>query len=298
MLPLIEYIKHPKVLLTSLLREYGGWIPDKQYLQILYYLKMGKRLNLKNPQTFSEKLQWLKLYNRKPEYIQMVDKYAVKDYVARIIGKEYVIPTIGVWDKPHDIDFDSLPNRFVLKTTHGGGSDGVVICKDKTRFDKDAAIARLKRGMEQNIYKALREWPYKDVTRRIIAEEYLSGDGGELVDYKFFCFNGAPEYCQVIGGRNDLMTIDFFDMNWVHQPFHEPKHYPFAKKNIPQPNSFGEMKQLAKQLSDGIPFIRIDFYEVEGQPQFGELTFFPTSGIGGFKPMGWDLAFGKMIKLN
>ncbi len=306
MLPLAEYIKHPKILLTSLLREYGGRIPDKQYLQILYYLKMGKRLNLKNPQTFSEKLQWLKLYDRKPEYIMMGDQLAAKDYVAGIIGKEYVIPTLGVWDKPEDIDFDSLPNKFVLKTTHGGGGGSIVICKDKVSFDKRGAIRKLKTSMKQNIYRTLREWPYKYVHPRIIVEPLIENHeniGKDLIDYKLFCFGGVPKYCQVIKDRNTCETIDFFDLKWNHQPFFglntigEPV---FVPSNIvpEKPFHLDEMITIASKLSKDTFFSRIDLYDIPAGPLFGEITFYPASGIGVFTPYEYNYILGEMIHLS
>ena len=260
---------------------------------------MGKKLNLKDPQTFSEKLQWLKLYNKRPEYTMMVDKYAVKKYVADIIGKEYVIPTFGVWDKPDDIDWDILPKRFVLKTTHGGGSNGVVICKDKSTFDKMAAVKKLKKNMIQSDWRIGMEWPYKDVPHRIIAEKLLdpAPDIKDLADYKFFCFNGEPKYCQVISGRNSTMCCDFFDKDWNHQFFHEPKIYPFANPIPQRPSCFEKMWEQARLLSVEKPFSRIDFYAIGTQVFFGEITFFPTSGMGGFEPEEWDKVFGKMISL-
>lgn len=283
---------------VSLLHSFGGWLPDRLYLKWLFRLKMGKKLDLKNPKTFSEKLQWLKLYNRNPEYTKMVDKYLVKDYVADVIGKEYVIPTIGVWDKPEDIEWNKLPNQFVLKTTHGGGSTGVVICKDKETFDKQKAINRLNDSLKMDIYRLFKEWPYKDVPRRILAENYIAPNHGEkdLPDYKFFCFNGEPKYCQVIGGRNTTETIDFFDFNWNHQPFHEPRVFPHANPQPLPPQHLVQMIGLARQLAIG-SFSRIDFYDVNGQVLFGEITFFPTSGMGGFEPEEWDFKFGEMITL-
>lgn len=272
-------------------------MPDRQYLQILYYLKMHKRLNLDNPQTFSEKIQWLKLYNRRPEYTMMVDKLAVKDYVAGIIGSEYIIPTLGVWNRPEDIDFDSLPNQFVLKTTHGGGSGGVFICKDKSQMDERLVVEKMKKAMKGDIYKGYREWPYKNVKRRIIAEIYIGNQCEDLKDYKFFCFNGEPKYCQVIGGRNYAMTIDFFDTTWNHQPFHEPKQFPFSLKPVNSPHSLQLMLELSRKLSKGIPFLRVDFYEIDNHPLFGELTFYPTSGFGGFNPEEWDETLGGYITL-
>ncbi len=273
------------------------FLPDELYLRIKFRQMMGKKLNLKNPQTFSEKLQWLKLYNRRPEYTKMVDKYVVKEYVAKIIGEKYIIPTIGVWDRPEDIDFESLPNQFVLKCTHDSG--GLVICRDKAKLDKKAAIIKLRKALKQNYYRKWREWPYKNVPRRIIAEKYI-GLGPiimDLPDYKFFCFNGEPKYCQVISGRNTTMCCDFFDKNWNHQPFHEPRLYPFSDYQLEKPSNYEEMWNLAKKLAKGKPFSRIDFYEVRGKIYFGEITFFPTTGMGGFDPEVFDQIFGKMLLL-
>lgn len=259
---------------------------------------MGKKLDLDNPRTFSEKLQWLKLYDRRPEYTTMVDKYAVKDYVAGIIGKEYIISTLGVWDKPENIEWDKLPNRFVLKTTHGGGSNGVVICKDKTSFDKEKAIKILKKNMRSD-WRIQMEWPYKNVPHRIIAEKYIepAPETKDLPDYKFFCFNGEPKYCQVITGRNETMCIDFFDQEWNHQPFHEPKNYPFAAVEPQKPECYEQMWIMAEKLAKNKSFSRIDFYQVKGVIYFGEITFYPTGGIGGFDPEEWDNVFGGMLTL-
>lgn len=295
------YIKDPFRILSGVLRRMAPWISnDELYLRILFFLKQRKVLHLKNPQTFSEKLQWLKLYDRKPEYTTMVDKYAVKEYVANIIGEEYIIPTIGVWDKPEDIDWDSLPDKFVLKTTHGGGSVGVVVCKDKNSFNKEKAIHNLSQSLKQNIYTELREWPYKDVKKRIIAEPFMedfSNNSQDLPDFKFFCFNGNPIFCQVIKDRNTKETVDFFDKEWQHQSFQEPKNYPFSSKTIQAPSQHSKMLELASKLSKGHPFLRVDFYEVNGKVYFGELTFFPTSGFGGFNPEKWNNKFGSWIQL-
>lgn len=299
MLPLKEYLKHPSVLGCALLEHYGQWLSDSIYLKLMFRFKMGYRLNLRHPKTFSEKIQWLKLYNRNSEYTQMVDKYAVKEYVAKIIGEEYVIPTLGIWDKPEDIDWEKLPNQFVLKTTHGGGSTGVVICRDKTAFDKQNAIDKLNASLEMDIYKLFREWPYKNVPKRIIAEQYIEPpyDTNDLPDYKFFCFNGKPIFCQVISGRNATESIDFFDLQWNHQPFHEPRIFPHATSMLMCPQHFEKMIELSRQLADDKPFSRIDFYDVNGQVLFGEITFFPTSGMGGFDPEEWDCKFGDLIEL-
>lgn len=294
----IFYLKNINYTKKLFLSIFKMWFSDTLYLKLLYNLNFNKQLNLKNPQTFSEKIQWLKLYNRKQEYTQLVDKAEVKQYVKKIIGEEYVIPTYHIWNALDEIDVNSLPDKFVLKTTGGGGSTGVVICNDKSKFDYDAVKRKLKKSSERNIYKNFREWPYKNIRPRFIAEQLLEmPDGSDLMDYKFFCFNGEPKYCQVISGRNDVMSIDFFDMKWEHQPFHEPRNYPFAEVRPLKPINFDLMKDLSRKLADNIPFVRIDFYNINGKIYFSEITFFPTSGLGGFSPEEWDLKFGRMINL-
>lgn len=303
---LTTYIKDPYKIFAGVLRRVAPLIKDDAaYLKILYYLRMHRKLHLENPQTFSEKLQWLKLYNRRPEYTMMVDKYAVKDYVANIIGKEYVIPTLGVWERPEDIEWESLPNQFVLKTTHGGGSVGVVICRNKETFDKEKAIRLLKKSLKQDIYAELREWPYKNVRKRIIAEPLMVNDGqenGDLPDYKFFCFNGEPHYCQVIKDRHTEETIDFFDVDWQHQEFVglNPAAGPAAGPAAVCPSKpllYDKMLQIAKMLSENTPFSRIDLYEIKGKVYFGEITFYPASGMGVFRPDKYNEVLGQMINL-
>ena len=213
------------------------------------------------------------------------------------IGEKYIIPTIGVWDNPKDIEWDKLPNQFVLKCTHDSG--GLIICKDKNCLDKDAAYKKLKKCLCQNYYRKWREWPYKDVPRRIIAEEYIEPDARthDLPDYKFFCFNGEPKYCQVISGREHIMSVDFFDKDWKHQPFHEPRYLPFAEVLPEKPSRYEEMWELAGKLAKDKAFSRIDFYQVREQVFFGEITFYPTTGMGGFDPEEYDLKFGELIRL-
>lgn len=276
--------------------------PDKWYLQCLYKLRTGKKLNLKNPQTFSEKLQWLKLHNRKPEYAKMVDKIEAKKYVAEVLGtEENIIPTLGVWDNPEDIDFDILPNQFVIKCNHNSG--GLFVCRDKSKVTPakwKQIVDGLKRSLKYNYYWYTREWPYKDVKRRIFVEKYMCEKmsiSGNLIDYKWFCFNGTPKYCQVISGRNTKLCIDFFDSKWIHQEFHEPRLYPFAEEQPTKPSKLNEMIQLATKLSKGHPFIRVDFYEINEKVYFGELTFFPTDGMGLFEPEKYDMIFGDYINL-
>ena len=297
MLPLYKYINKPSLLFTAIVQKLWFLFPDKPYLQILFYLRMGKRLDLKNPQSFNEKLQWLKLYDRKPEYTQMVDKYAVKDYVANIIGKEYIIPTLGVWDRPEDIDFDSLPNQFVLKTTHGGGGGGVVICKNKDCFDKVAAIKKLKRSMKQNIYNKLREWPYKNVQKRVIAEKYLSNTEGELDDYKIHNFNGVPKFILLCRDRfsEKGMSDDFYSEKWEHLDVKRPgKDNPDKHE---KPKTLEEMLFLAKKISEELRFSRTDFYTVNDKVYFGEITFYPASGMFKFEPEKYDILFGSWLNL-
>lgn len=299
---ILLYFKNPIVRRVGILKRLFWWLPDKTYVKILYRIYMGKWPDLKRPRLFSEKLQWLKLYNRRPEYTDMVDKYEAKKIVAEKIGEQFIIPTLGVWSRPEDIDWDKLPKRFVLKCTHDSGT--VIIIKDKEQLDKQKTINRLRTGLRRNYYRQNKEWPYKNVPRRIIAETFIE-NGGEsekfgcqdLPDYKFFCFNGEPLYCQVITGRKTKMCIDFYNKDWNHQPFHEPKQYPFADKEPQKPQNYDQMWCAARKLADGHPFVRIDFYEANGKVFFGEITFYPTSGIGGFAPENYDEIFGQYIQL-
>lgn len=300
-------MKTPRDIGKSFLYHFGGWLPDALYLWLMYFFQTGKWLHLKNPKTFNEKLQWLKLHDRKPEYTTMVDKYAVKDYVANIIGKEYIVPTLGVWDSPEEIAWDELPSQFVLKTTHGGGSKGVIICRDMEKLDKAEAVSSLRAVMKRDLYKNYREWPYKNVKPRVIAEELLlennpltsSGQTGSpqengIKDYKFFCFNGKPIYCDVISGRQSQLTSDHFDMEWTHLPF-TFKNLPPAEHVPAKPQHFETMRQIAAKLSARHPHLRVDFYEVNGKVWFGELTFYSASGFGQFAPEEWDVIWGNYI---
>lgn len=278
---------------------YGGYrnMPDDVYLKRKFKIIMKKELDLDNPQTFNEKLQWLKLYNRKPIYTQMVDKLGAKDYVAERIGSDYIIPTLGVWDSFDDIDFDSLPDRFVLKCTHDSG--GLVICRDKAAFNKKAAKKKINKSLKKNYYYSGREWPYKDVKPRIIAEAYMEDEKtAELRDYKFFCFNGKPKALFIATDRQTAGTevkFDFFDMDFNHLDFRQG--HPNAETYPEKPINFDEMKRLAQVLSEGLPHLRVDFYEVNGRIYFGELTFSHFSGMVPFHPEEWDYTFGCWIEL-
>jgi hypothetical protein len=302
MLRIKEYFHNPEIFGISILEHFFTWLPDKLYIRMMFRLKMGYKLDLHNPQTFSEKLQWLKLYNRKPEYTNMVDKYAVKDYVASKIGEEYIIPTLGVWERPEDIQWEKLPDRFVLKTTHGGGNGGVVICRNKIDFDKQNAIKKLNQSIKQDIYKSLREWPYKNVKRRIIAEQYLEIDSGvnSLYDYKFFTFNGEPQVLLFCSDRKEgTSKWDFYDMDMQRLSVRALKHVSSAielKEIIPS-EIFEQMKQIARALSQNIPYVSIDLYYNNRRIYFGEITFFSGSGYIKYNQNDCDLYLGNMLIL-
>ena len=287
----------PSLLLLFILNKTARIFPDKLFLELKFRLLMGHKLDLMNPRTFNEKLQWLKLYNRKSEYTTMVDKFAVKQFVAEKIGEEYIIPTLGVWNNPEEIDWDTLPNQFVLKTAHGGGGGGVIICKDKLTFDINDAIKRLKKSLQQDIYLAYREWPYKDVPKRIIAEKYMTEGDNELKDYKFFCFNGNP-YCLKIDFERFIdHRANYYDTDMNLLPFGEACCMPDFNKELKRPKNFERMIDIVKKLSKDIPFARIDLYNSNGKIYFGEITFFPAGGMGKFVPNEWDYKLGCLIKL-
>lgn len=277
-------------------------LPDKIYLSLKYLNAFGRFPNWKNPQTFTEKLQWLKLYNRKPEYTTMVDKYAVKEFVANIIGEEYIIPTLGVWDKPEDIDWDSLPNQFVLKTTHGGGGEGVVICKDKASFNRKEAIRLLNESLNTDLYVIGREWPYKDVPKRIIAEKFMAPEkspdsvlkSSELLDYKFFCFDGEPRFLYISDSPSH--SLAFLNTDWTLTDFGRDDYHPLNK--IPEkPENLEEMLAIARKLSAGIPHVRVDLYNIDKHIYFGELTLYTGSGYIPFNPKEYDEKLGDLLTL-
>lgn len=271
-------------------------LSDKAYLKLRFRILMGKKLNLENPQTFNEKLQWLKLYDRKNEYVKMVDKHLVKAYVAEKIGEEYIIPTLGVWDSFEKIDFDSLPEKFVLKCTHDSG--GLVICTDKSTFDKEKAKSKIEKCLKTNYYWHGREWAYKNVQPRIIAEQYMEDtQTGELRDYKFFTFNGECKLLFIASERQskEETKFDFFDMDFNHLDIRNG--HPNAENTPQKPQNFELMKELAQKLSKGISHLRVDFYEVDGRVYFGELTFSHWSGMTKFEPEEWDFTLGSWITL-
>ena len=294
---IIKYIKKPSnVLLYLMNKNFFKWIPDEKYITIKYKLEMNQKLNLKEPKTFNEKLQWLKLYDRNPEYTKMVDKYEAKKYVADIIGQEYIISTLGVWDKFEDIEFDKLPKQFVLKPTHTSGN--VFICKDKEKINYKQLKRMVNKWLKRNYYLIHREWPYKNIKPKIIAEQYMVDDSGmKLKDYKFFCFNGIAQTILVCSNRNgSFKNTNFYDINWNLQPFTREKHKN-SNEQIKKPKNLDEMITVAEKLSKDIPFVRVDLYEINGKVYFGELTFYPSSGFEGFEPEEWDKKLGDMLEL-
>ena len=286
--------------MKSIVRFLLSFLPDRLYLDLQFYHNFHRFPNWKSPKTFNEKIQWLKLYDHNPLYIDLVDKYAVKEIVGKKIGESHIIPTLGVWDRAEDIEWNKLPNRFVLKTTHGGGNNGVVICRDKSSFDKDMAIKKLSDALHHNSYLYGREWPYKHVRRRIIAEQYIdpAPNVQDLPDYKWYCFNGEPKYCQVIQDRSTIETIDFFDIDWNHQEFTglNPAAGPAAVPPA-RPINLDTQIRIARKLSKGMPYSRIDLYETGENTYFGEITLYPMSGMGSFSPEQYNEILGQMLVL-
>lgn len=293
----IRLIKDPYYLLSFFLRHTSKFIPnDKLFIQLQYFAITHEKLNLINPTSFNEKLQWLKLYDRKPNYTEMVDKIAVRKYIERIIGEDKSIPLIAKWKKTEEIDFDSLPKQFVLKCNHNSGL-GLYICKDKYFTNKHRVLNNLKKGLKQNYFLIGREWPYKDVKREIFAEKYI---GDNLIDYRFYCFNGEPKLIYVYsnesksnGNKPEPAHCDIFDINWNPMPYHQRS---MPKGNIQKPRHINEMIDYARKLSSGTPFLRVDFYD-EDRLYIGELTLFPGGGIAPFYPNEWNLILGKWLQL-
>ncbi len=274
-----------------------NYLDDETYLKRMYRVKTGMVLDLDNPKCFNEKMQWLKLHDRRPEYTIMVDKLAAKEYVGSIIGEEYIIPTIAEWKTVEDIDWGSLPNQFVMKVTHDSG--GLVICTDKKKLNIKESEKKIRRSLRCDYYKLYREWPYKDVPRKVLAEKYMyDGDSTEgLTDYKLMCFNGTVK-CSFTGTNRyskDGLNVTFFNRDWERMPFE--RKYPADRNPIPKPQSYDLMIKLAELIAKDIPFCRVDFYEINGKPYFGEITFYPGTGLEVFSPQSWDEDLGSWIKL-
>lgn len=294
---IFDYIIHPKKIIIYLMnKNFFFFINDNMYLKKRFRLIMGCKLDLNCPKTFNEKLQWLKLYDRNPVYTNLVDKYEVKKIVSNLIGNEYIIPTLGVYNTFEEIDFSKLPNQFVIKCTHDSG--GIVICKDKNELDLKKVRKKICKSLKRNYFYSGREWPYKNIKPRIIIEKYMIDDKyKDLIDYKIMCFNGIPKYTFVYSDRfsNSGVKASFFDINWSELSFKRG----FQKSNIEikKPKNYNKMLEFSKKLAKNIPFVRIDWYEVNGNLYFGEITFFPNSGFGKFEPNHWDLKLGKMLRL-
>lgn len=293
---LSKFLSNPRILVPHLgARGFFHGIDDEAYLKFCYRAYLGHELDLDNPSTYNEKLQWLKLYDRNPLYTKLVDKAEVKPWVAERIGWEHVVPTYGVWNSFDEIDFDLLPERFVLKCTHDSG--GLAVCRNQSTFDFDAARRKIGRALSRNFFWSGREWPYRDVKPRILAEQYLDSDGSAgLTDYKFMCFDGKVRCVfTCIGRAEGDVRVDFFDRYWNHLPF--TRNSPNADVPPEAPENLEGLISAAQELASGIPFVRVDFYEVAGKSLFGEMTFYPGSGFYGFEPYEWDERFGSWIEL-
>jgi len=274
---------------------YAKYHNPRSYISILYHDRLRRWINWKNPRDLNEKINWLKLYDRNPMYTKLADKYAVREYVKEKIGEDYLIPLLGVWDKAEDIDFDSLPEQFVLKCTHDSGS--VVICDGKNTFDRNGAVKKLANALKKNYFYRNREWVYKNIPRRIIAEQYVEDSSDkELRDYKIFCFNGIPRTMYVATSRSiGQLTFDYYDMDFNRLDI--VQHYPNATKVLHKPQNFELMKQLARVLAEGIPNVRVDFFEADGKVYFGEMTFYNNGGTTAYEPEEWDYIFGDWLVL-
>lgn len=271
-----------------------GFLSDEKYIRIIYRLRMGKKLNLEHPRTFTEKLQWLKLNDHNPLYPTIADKLAMRGYVEKKVGPGYTVPVLGVWKKFSDIDFEKLPERFVLKTTHDSGS--FVICNDKAAFDKAKAKKILTRSLKRNYYKTTREWQYKDIEPKIIAEEYLDDGKRNLTDYKFFCFNGKPVFMYCEEEASEHLTQAIADMQYNPMPFTMEDEK--AECLPPKPEQFGSMESIAQKLSEGFSFVRVDMYCIGDKVYVGELTLYHYGGYSPFHPAEWDLKLGEMLDIS
>ena len=291
-------IMNPSLLVTHTLNRIVTMIPDDElYIKLMWKLsRLNYPLNLSNPQTFNEKLQWLKLHDRNPKYTIMVDKIRVKEWVASKIGEQHIIPTLGVWESPEDIDFDSLPNQFVLKCNHNSGI-GVYVCKDKRSMNKKKVIKDLKKGLQQNYYKEGREWPYKNVKPMVLAEKYMEDESGfELKDYKVFNFNGEPKIIEIDYDRFKGHKRHLYDVDWnkIDATIEFPSD---PDRSFEKPKVLDQLLSLAKTLSEGIPHVRTDFYIVRDRIYFGELTFFHGSGLEHITPLDFDKQMGSWLIL-
>ena len=294
----INYLLHNrKQFLDSCIKNLGFVFPDKLYLTLRYRCLMGRWIDWNNPKAFTEKIQWLKLYDYKPEYVEIVDKLRVKDIVKSKIGGKYVIPTLAVWDSVENVNIDTLPSQFVLKTTHGGGGTGVVVCPDKLKFNKSDAFKKLSHSMSSVVGKEFREKPYYNVPRRIIAEQYISTSECDLKDYKFFCFNGKVKFFKVDFGRFVEHHANYYSTCGELLPFGERGLEPDCNHVEIMPSNLDEMIRIAEVLSEGYKYLRVDLYNVDGKIYFGELTLYPGGGMIPYTSTVWDEKIGSYLNL-
>jgi len=267
------------------------WLPERTYVNLRYRWQVGRKLNLDNPKTFNEKLQWLKFYNRNPEYTKMVDKVDARKYVSERIGEKHIVPLLGVWNSFDEIDFNQLPNSFVLKCNHDSGS--YVIVEDKKSFDAKKARKRINRALKRNFYYNGKEWPYKNVVPRVFAEERM---GYVELDYRFFCFAGEVKFIEVFIDGVTNRRVNLYTPDWQYMPVRH--QYPNAPEyTVCKPNNLNEMINVASKLSENIPFLRVDLWSIDGSIYFNELTFFPNGGFGDFSPQEWDKTIGEYLNL-
>lgn len=291
--PMIKYYRKIRAFVKQ---TFYSLLPEKKHLDIKFLKVFGRHIDWENPKSFNEKLQWLKVYNKNPQHTMLVDKYEVREYIKKIIGEEYLIPVIAVYDKVSDIDFDALPDSFVLKCTHGSACN--IICSDKSKLDVKAAKKKLKKWMKINYYYLSREWPYKNVKPRIVCEKFMKDDTtNDLKDYKFFCFEGKVHFSFVASDRHtDEVKFNFFDSEWNDLPVEND--HPRVENKIKKPVNYEKMIELAEQLSKDELFLRVDFYEINGRIYFGELTYYHGGGFLAFKPEEYDYKFGELIDIS
>jgi len=307
LLRLKGYLIKPHRIVRYILLSYANylkWLPDGVYVKLLFWGNFGRSLTLfrYEKMSFNEKLQWLKLYDRKQIYPCLVDKCEFKKFILNEVGKNYIIPSIGVWETFEEIDFISFPNQFVLKCTHDSAS--VLVCRDKNLFNYDIAKRHFNMSLNRNLFWAGREWPYQDVKPRIIAEKYLEeflGDTHGLTDYKFHCFNGVPKFLYISKGleNHDTAFMSFYDLKGNELPFKRSDYNTFTEK-LQMPKCFNEMIKLSEKVAQIVqsPFLRVDLLYVNNQIYFSEATFTPTSGLMPFDPIEWDYHLGKMLEIG
>ncbi|WP_218645659.1 MULTISPECIES: ATP-grasp fold amidoligase family protein [unclassified Acinetobacter] len=291
------FLNNPRILLIKILYLISPIFSDALYLKLLFPLKTGYKLNLNKPRTYNEKLQWLKIHYKTPVMTKMVDKFLAKEFARNIIGDDFIVKSYGTWNSFEEIDFNVLPKSFVLKTTHDQG--GVIIVRDKNKLDKEYAKNKLSKHLNRQHYFLSREWPYKNVKPRIMAEALLiDNEVDDLYDYKFYCFDGEPKIMYIAHGRHtDTCYFDFYDMDFNKLDISRPG-YPQSNQHFEIPANWELMKQLARKLSLGFPHLRVDFYNINGRVYLGELTFFQGGGLMPFQPEIWDKVLGDWIHLE